>query len=88
MSGTERCDKVMHLIDQALAGPDPRSHIGRQCWHCVSSVHNDGPSGLCDVCLEKLRDPELTSERPHTGTPSDNEDPGCLDGAYTHRRLP
>lgn len=82
--GVERCDRIVTLIDQALAGPDMESREGRYCWHCGACEHNGGPSGLCDACLSKLRDPALSIWTPPAGR-TDAENPAILEGAYQHR---
>lgn len=81
--GVERCDKIISLIDQCLAGPNLEHADGRNCWRCTVP-HNGGPAGLCDKCLEKLRDPALAVDGP-TLNPTDQEKPARLEGAYEHR---
>ena len=83
--GTERCDQIIAFIDQALAGPNMTRRDGRFCWYCQQIEHNEGPSGLCEPCLTKLRDPELSIEMPETISRTDNERPAILEGAYQHR---
>ena len=83
--GASRCDRILSIIDEALAGPDSADPEATLCWCCKpAQPHNGGPSGLCDTCLTKLRDPTLAIWTPPTGR-TDAENPAILEGAYHHR---
>lgn len=84
---TDRCDKILSIIDLALDCPDMTRREGRTCWYCQLIDHNTGPSGLCDGCLTKLRDPALSIDAPSV-SPTDAENPSILDGPYQHRPAP